>query len=182
MMANKPKIDFTDADVLLIAEGLARDGLDNKHVAQYFDYSEAEFSRKVNSIPQLKQALKRGRKPLEIIVENALYRRAAGLVKVKTQVRKFIEKPCSCGGQDKHCKDCSGTGKIQSDEELVQETITELPPDTGAAALWLKQKKPTIWNQQPTKVDATTNGKDLSRIIQVEVIDKREQVDESTDN
>lgn len=165
MAGRKPKYDFTDQDNLLIVEGLARDGLDNKDIAVYFNYSEEAFSRKVNSINQLNQALKRGRKPLEIIVENSLYRRATGL-KVKTQIRKFIEKKCDCKGDD-DCLYCGGLGKIITDEELVQETITELPPDTGAAALWLKQKKPDIWNKQTVKIDHTTNGKDL---IQPQII------------
>jgi len=152
-MANtKPKYDFTDQDNLLIVEGMARDGLDNKDIAKYFDYTEAYFSTLINSKSELSKALKRGRKPLEIVVENSLYRRATGL-KVKTQVRRFIEKQCDCGGKDSDCLYCDGTGKIVTNEETVQETITELPPDTGAAALWLKQKKPDIWNKQPVKME-----------------------------
>ena len=180
MAGRKLRYDFTDQDNLLIVEGLARDGLDNKDIAKYFGYSQEDFSRKVNSINQLSQALKRGRKPLEIIVENSLYRRATGL-KVKTQIRKFIERKCECGG-DKDCPHCNGTGKIITDVEIVQETVTELPPDTGAAALWLKQKKPDIWNKQPLRIDQTTNGKELNTSIQIEIIDKREQVSQNTDN
>jgi hypothetical protein len=138
----------------LIVEGLARDGLDNKDIAKYLGYSESHFSNLVNSISQLSQALKKGRKPLEIIVENSLYRRATGM-KVTTQVRRFMEKRCQCEGGDRECPDCKGTGKvIITDVELVQETISELPPDVGAAAFWLKQKKPDIWNRQPEKTES----------------------------
>jgi DnaJ-class molecular chaperone len=153
----KYKVDFEDEENLLIAEGLARDGLDNKDIAKYFDYSEAHFSVLVKSSSKLSKALKRGRKPLEIIVENSLYKRATGL-KLKTQVRRFLEERCECGGEDKRCPQCKGTGKILiTDVELVQETISELPPDTGAAALWLKQKKPDIWNKQPVKIEQESN-------------------------
>ena len=34
----------------------------------------------------------------------------------------------------------------------------------------------------PSKMDVTTNGKELQTLIQVEVIDRKEQVDENTDN
>lgn len=166
MAGRKPKHDFTDQDNLLIVEGLARDGLDNKNIAAYFGYDENYFSTLTNSISELSKALKRGRKPLEIVVENSLYRRATGGIKVKTQVRRFLEKKCECEGGDTKCPLCKGTGKVlMTDIELVQETITELPPDTGAAALWLKQKKSDIWNKQPIKIDTTTNGKDIGVVI-----------------
>jgi len=106
-----------------------------------------------------------------------------GGIKIKTQVRRFLEQKCECEGGDKRCQYCKGTGKILiTDVELVQETVTELPPDTGAAALWLKQKKPDIWNKQPLRIDQTTNGKELNTSIQIEIIDKREQVDENSNN
>lgn len=162
-MGRKPKVDFLDDDNLLIAEGLARDGLDNKDIAKYFGYEETHFSTIVTSNTQLSKALKRGRKPLEIVVENSLYRRAVGLVKIKTQVRRFLERKCSvCGGGDNECPTCKGTGKeIMTDVEVVQETISELPPDVGAAAFWLKQRKAEIWNKQPTKNDITVALQDF---------------------
>ncbi|MDR1631349.1 MAG: hypothetical protein LBR97_00405 [Dysgonamonadaceae bacterium] len=107
--AKKPKYTFDDSDNLLIAEGLARDGLDNKDIAVYFGCDENYFSTLVTSIPELSKALKRGRKPLEIVVENSLYKRATGL-KVKTQVCRFIEHKCDCAG-DKDCPCCDGSGK-----------------------------------------------------------------------
>jgi len=154
-MARKPRYDFeNDESVLLIVEGLARDGYDNKHIAEYFKYNEAHFSTLINSISKLSKALKKGRQPLEVMVENSLFRRAYGGIKVKTQVRRFLEQRCECDGTNPKCEVCKGTGKaLITDVEMVQETITELPPDTGAAALWLKQKKSDIWNKQPVRVD-----------------------------
>jgi hypothetical protein len=158
MAGRKPKYDFNDPENLLIVEGLARDGLDNKDIAKYFGYDETYFSTLVNSISELYKALKRGRKPLEIVVENSLYRRATGGIKVTTQVRRFLEKRCDCEGEEKECPDCKGTGKVLiTDVELVQETVSELPPDVGAAAFWLKQKKSDIWNKQPTKIETESN-------------------------
>jgi len=158
-MAAKKKVDFSDQNNLLIAEGLARDGLDNKDIAKHFNYSETHFSELINSIAELSEALKRGRKPLEIMVENSLFKRAFGGVKVTSQVRRFLEEKCECEGFNKKCQICKGTGKrIITDIEIVQETVTELPPDVGAAALWLKQKKPDIWNKQPIKIDQNVNA------------------------
>jgi hypothetical protein len=155
----KQKQNFRDPETLLVAEGLARDGLDNKDIAQYFGYSEPYFSELFNRIPELSEALKKGRRPLEVMVETSLFRRAFGGIKLKTQVRRFLEKRCSCDGENKECPDCKGTGKaLITDAELVQETITELPPDVGAAALWLKQKKPDVWNRQPSKTESVVTA------------------------
>ena len=168
----KKKVNFKDTENLLIVEGLARDGLDNKDIAKYFDYTDTYFSELVTSISELSEALKKGRRPLETMVENSLFRRAFGGIKVKTQVRRFLEGKCTCEGEDKKCPECKGTGKVFiTDAELVQETITELPPDTGAAALWLKQKKPEIWNKQPIRIDATTNNKDINTVININYVD-----------
>ena len=49
----------------------------------------------------------------------------------------------------------------QTETEIIQETETEYPPDTGAAMAWLKNRKPEEWNKQPIRVDATSNGKDI---------------------
>ena len=123
-----------------------------KESPEYFNYTETYFSGLVNSISELSEALKRGRRPLETMVENSLFKRAFGGIKIKTQVRRFLEEKCECEGRDKKCDRCKGTGKkLVTDIESVQETVTELPPDTGAAAFWLKQKKPEIWNKQPLK-------------------------------
>ena len=159
MAGRKHKYDFkNDKHSLLVVEGLARDGYDNKHIAEYFGYSETYFSELVNSISELSEALKKGRQPLEVMVENSLFRRAFGGIKVKSTVKRYLQEDCHCGGEDKKCIDCKGTGKIiRSDIEIVQETETELPPDVGAQAFWLKQKKPDIWNKQPIKVEQNSN-------------------------
>ena len=144
-MGRKPKYDYADQEFLLEMEGLARDGWDDMQIAGKYLLEPTYFCRLKDKYPQLSQALKRGRKPLNMIVENSLYKRAIGL-KVKTVVRRWMPKPD--GGN--------------TDIEIIQETETELPPDTGAAMAWLKQRKPEQWNKQPIKMEITgKDGKDL---------------------
>jgi len=169
-MAAKTKVDFTDRDNLQIAEGLARDGLDNKDIAAYFNYARTYFSELLQTIPELSDAVRRGRKPLSVKVETSLYRRAIGGIKVKTVTRRFLEQDCMCGGKI-GCEECGGTGKIVSaTKSIVQESESELPPDVGAAALWLKQKKPEIWNNHPNHFDQNSGGMELHSVI--EIIDR----------
>lgn len=132
----KAKFDFQDKHNLLKIEGWARDGWEDKQIAKNLKYNETYFSELKSKITGLSEALKRGRQPLDIIVENSLYKRATGL-KVKSVVRRWMLLP-------------DGT---KTDTEILQETESELPPDTGAAMAWLKNRKPKTWNQQPTKVE-----------------------------
>lgn len=142
-MGRKVKYDFTDKQLLIKIEGFARDGWDNKQIADYYGYNETYFSELQTKYPELADAIKAGHKPLEIIVENSLFKRATGM-KVKTTTRRWLVKD-----------------GVQTDVEIIQETETEVPPDTGAAAFWLKQKKPDVWNKQPDKVDLTSGGKKI---------------------
>lgn len=144
-MANKRKVDFSDPETLILIEGYARDGFDDLQIAALLGYNSSYFSGLKNSKDEISKALKRGRKPLEIMVENSLFKRATGM-KIKTIIRKWMVLP-------------DGT---QTDTEIIQETESELPPDTGAAMAWLKNKKPDVWNKQPIKIDSTTNGDSLN--------------------
>ncbi|MEG2064983.1 MAG: hypothetical protein RRY23_07560 [Alistipes sp.] len=83
---------------------------------------------------------------------------------------------CPCGGNPK-CEMCYGAGVILTDKVIIQEVESVLPPDVGAAALWLKQKKSDVWNKQPLRIDTTTNGKSVNREpLTIEIIDRTDQV------
>ncbi len=123
---------------LLQVEGWARDGYDDKQIAELLGLNETYFCTQKKNFPKLSEVLKKGRQPLSVLVENSLFKRATGM-KVTTVIKKYIELP-------------DGT---TSEQAIIQETITEIPPDTGAAMAWLKNKKPEQWNKQPTKVAAT---------------------------
>lgn len=160
MAGSKPKIywnDLKDSDTisaLTRVEGWARDGLDNKDIAVNLGYNQNYFSTLITSHSELSKALKKGRQPLEVIVESALYRRAIGGAVVRTKYKKYLEYKCKCEGRDKECEMCGGLGTYTSTTiALVQETESILPPDVGAAAFWLKQKKSEIWNKLPVAKD-----------------------------
>ncbi len=142
----KPKHDYDDPMFILQVEGWARDGYDDKQIAEMLDLDPTYFCKLKIQYPQLPQALKKGRQPLEVLVENSLFKRATGM-KVKTTVRKW----------DIYEDD---EGKLRN-VQIVQETETELPPDTGAAMAWLKHKKPEIWNiatKMQMEQDINVNG------------------------
>lgn len=140
------KFDFKDKDNQNLIEEMARDGLDDKQIAEKIGYGQQYFVELKKKFSELSEALKRGRKPLNYFVESSLFKRAVGL-KVKSTTTKQIK--------DKQ------TGEIIAEEVVTTET--ELPPDTGAMAYWLKQRKADKWNKEPVKVDVTTQGEKVTR-------------------
>lgn len=140
-MGSKARYDFTDKDLLINIEGLIRDGWDNQQVAKYLGYNITYFSELITKHPELSEAITRGRKPLTFNVENSLYKRSVGM-KVKSVTRRWLVGP---------------DGK-QTDVEIIQETETDIPPDPKAIDLWLRSKKPEIWNKQPDKHEVNLKG------------------------
>jgi hypothetical protein len=158
----KTKLDYEDSMLLLEIEGMARDGYDDQQIAEWFDVAPETFSRNKRkkqadgSDSKLKQALTRGRRPLSVLVENSLYKRAIGqTVITKTFAKKWLV--------------VDGKAKMYTDDI---ETHTELPGDVNAMGLWLKNHKPEIYNQQPQRVDMTTNGNDiLNEVPRITIIE-----------
>lgn len=159
------KFDFKNPMNLLRIEGWARDGEEDRQIAKRLHYTDTYFCDLKNRFSELSEALNRGRQPLDVLIENSLYKRAMGL-KVKTVTKRWLTLP-------------DGT---QTDTEIIQEVTTELPPDVGALAYWLKNRKPDGWNKQPTRVDSTTNGNDIGGGIVIEIIDSTTQVKDDEEN
>jgi hypothetical protein len=159
----KTTLDYNDPLFLLEVEGLARDGYDDQQIASIFDVVPETFSRNKKkpgsdgAESQLSQALRKGRRPLSVLVENALYKRAIGGFRTKSILRKWMVVD----------------GK-STPVEIIQETETEMPPDTNAIGMWLRAHKAEQYNPVIVQaIDHTTNGKDLK---QLPVISKIEHV------
>jgi hypothetical protein len=169
---HKNRIDYNDPDILDEIEGLARDGYDDKQIAQIFNVSANTFSRnkvKKNAKTQenlkgesgLSIALKKGRRPLTVQVENSLYKRAMGMVVTKHTKRfKYLLMP-------------DGT---QSETKLVTTTTEEieLPPDTAAIIFYLRNHRPDIYNvyskEYSSKLEKERLVDDLPLINRIEHI------------
>lgn len=137
---------------------------------KYDKWTEEENTIRGNRIAK---ALAHGREKINSIVRGSYLKSALGGKKIKsksTVIRKI--------------RTADGT---ETDAQEIQETHTEqeLAPNMQALSTWLFNHDKE-WKQaviEGKKLDVTTNGKDLQTGIQVEIIDKREQViSEDTDN
>ena len=115
-------------------EGWARDGLTDEQIAHNMGIAYSTFRTWRDKEPAILAALKKGKAPVDIEVENALLKRAQGYtvtvkkpVKVKTR-RQLKDK-----------------GTIEEEHiEFVEEEVY-VPPDTTAQIYWLNNRRPDRW-------------------------------------
>ena len=101
---------------------------------------------KDHRFPEILEALKKGKAPVDIEVENALFKRATGYtVKIKKPVKVKTKRQL----KDK--------GTIEEEHiEFVEEEIY-IAPDTTAQIYWLKNRRPDKWRDKQQTSAADTD-------------------------
>jgi len=139
--------EWLTEDGLTRLTGWARDGLTNIQIAQNIGVGERTFSEWVTRFPAISSALKKGKEPVDIQVENALLRRALGYDYEET----ITEVEDLGGGRTK---------------KHVRKVTKHVPADTTAQIFWLKNRKPRQWRE---KMEAAVNVdvEDLSPLVEL---------------
>lgn len=139
--------EWLTEDGLTRLTGWARDGLTNIQIAQNIGVGERTFSEWVIRFPAISAALKKGKEPVDIQVENALLRRALGYDYEET----ITEVEDLGGGRTK---------------KHVRKVTKHVPADTTAQIFWLKNRKPKQWRE---KMEAAVNVdvEDLSPLVEL---------------
>lgn len=146
-MARGKYEDWLTEDGLLTIEGFARQGLIDKQIAANIGIAEATFTRWKKNYPSIMSALKKGKAPIDIQVENALLKRALGYS--DKDITKTIE-----GIQD-------STGHFVGKKKIkIVETTKNIGPDVSAAIFWLKNRRPDLYRRMSpefqTKIEMET--------------------------
>jgi hypothetical protein len=106
----------------------------------------ATFYRWQNDHSEICEAIKKGKAPVDIEVENALFKRATGYT---VRVQKPVKVKTKRQLKDK--------GTIEEEHiELVDEEIY-IAPDTTAQIYWLKNRRPDKWRDKPQTSAADTD-------------------------
>lgn len=114
---------------LLILGRWARNGLTDKDIAHNMGINVATLYDWKKKHPEISEALKNNKAVADTIVENALFKKAAGCtVKETTTITTTDAK----GGVTK----------------TERTTETQIPPDTIAAIFWLKNRMPKDWRDK----------------------------------
>lgn len=123
----KPKWEkWTKETGLILLEGWARDGLNDEQIAHNMGINVSTLYVYKNEHKEISEALKKGKEVVDIMVENALLKRALGYSYEETRVEIMPD----------------GTKKgIQ--------TTKFIPPDTTAQIFWLKNRRSDRWRNKP---------------------------------
>jgi hypothetical protein len=139
--------EWLTEDGLTTVEGWARDGLTDEQIAHNIGIAERTFTDWKDRFPAISAALKKGKAPVDIQVENALLKRALGqIVKVKKPIKL------------KHKGQIPGKGLIEEERIEYAEEEVYIPPDTTAQIFWLKNRRPDKWRD---KVEAAPEGNNV---------------------
>ena len=129
-MAKGKYSEWVTQDGLLLLESYAREGLNDEQIAAKIGISAKTLYEWENRFSEIRKAIKKGKAPVDIAVENALYRLATGFTK---KVRKPIK-----------LRQRGGNEIV----EYVEEEIY-IPPQVTAQIFWLKNRRPERWRDKP---------------------------------
>lgn len=132
-------------DGRLLLEAWARDGLTDEQIAHNCGINTATLYDWKKKYPEISESLKRGKEVVDIEVENALLKRAKGY--------EYLEEKVEI--EEDH------RGKIKS--RKVVQVMKQVAPDVGAAAFWLKNRRPDVWRDRPA--DSDDNSGQLENLL-----------------
>lgn len=129
---------------MTLVQGWYRDGLNDDQVAHNIGITRKTLYEWQARFSEFRDAIKKGKAPVDYEVENALYKRATGYkVTLKKPIKVCVKKKI--------------TGKGETSEEHIEYADVEeyIPPDTTAQIFWLKNRKPKQWRD---KVEPAPEG------------------------
>lgn len=111
-------------------EGWARDGLTDEQIASNIGISTGWLYEWKKSYPEIAEAIKKGKAPVDIQVENALLKRALGYdyEEVTTEIT---------------------TDKNGRERKHIRKTKKHVSPDPASIIFWLKNRKAKQWKDKP---------------------------------
>lgn len=130
--------DWLTEDGLLRVEGWAREGLSDEQICLKMRISKDTFYRWMNTFSEFSDAIKRGKAPVDVQVENALLKSALGhTVTLKKPIKVKVE------------KQLAGKGKIVEERIEYAEEEVYIPPQAVSQIFWLKNRRPDKWRDRP---------------------------------
>lgn len=127
--------EWRTKEALAIIEGMCHNGLTDEDIAKNIGISRKTLYNWRQKYSEIEEAMKHGKDIADIIVENALYRRATGHSLKTVTVDEVLD------------EDGKPTGNKQR-----RTVIKEISPDTSAIIWWLKNRKGEQWRDKPTEI------------------------------
>ena len=138
-MAKGKYEQWLEPEGLLKIEAWARDGLTDEQIAYNMGINVATLYRYKKSYCEICEALKRGKDVVDMMVENALLKRALGYSYTEITKERLVDTV----NKKRHPLN-EDTGELV----VTKEVKKEIPPDVTAIIYWLKNRKPEIWKDK----------------------------------
>lgn len=161
-MAKGKYQEWLTPDGLLLLEGWARDGLTDELIAKKIGISARTLYEWINQYPQISQAIKKGKAPVDFQVENALLKRALGYDYEET-TKEVVQMP---GGKQK---------------TTIKTVTRHVIPDVTAQIIWLNNRKPQSWRRDRQAPPAAEVAQDDGFIEALSGTAAEDWADESED-
>lgn len=175
-------------DGLLRLEAYARDGLTDEQIAHNLSITPSTYYEWKKKYPEISEAIKRGKEVVDILVENALLKRALGYsynedkyISVKMDQVEYYEKLEAFINRYKYEHPEATDSELmlareqfpQTKNVLVERKTKDVAPDTTAQIFWLKNRKPNEWrDKQNVEITGNINNpyqglttEDLKKLI-----------------
>ena len=127
-------------------EGWARDGLTDEQIANNIGITAKTLYEWQNRFGEIRNAIKKGKAPIDIQVENALLKKALGFT--YEEITEDTETLTN--------------GKKRTLRRVVTKTV---PPDTVAMIFWLKNRKALYWRDHPEPPMSTEALEKLDEVL-----------------
>ena len=184
----KPKYDYDTDEFFKSVEKMARAGLTDSEIASALNLTGPYFSNlkngKVSTSPadvnakrseKIRHALSKGRTQITSALHATYLNAALGKIVTKQKIRKLQEVPCDCGGRNKACPDCGGTGVCVLPIGVVSETEVQQPPNMQALMNLLSIYTPGWKEDMSDAPDTADQGIDICKWIEQETIAKKDK-------
>ena len=124
-------------DGLLLLAAWARDGLSEEQIAKKIGVSRSTLSAWKVAYPDIQDALARGKEPVDVEVENALYKLATGYT---VRLEKSIKlRRVYFDYEGRRC---------EKEEIAVGHEEMHVPANVNAQKFWLANRKPKQWRER----------------------------------
>lgn len=148
-MANGKYKRWLEPDGLVLLEAWARDGLTDEQIAHNAGIATSTLYEWKNQFPEIADALKRGKEVVDILVENALLKRALGY--------RYDE-------VTKEAVEDEETGETRL--RVTKVVTKEIVPDVTAQIYWLKNRRPDKWRDKPRDSEADNGLDKLDKLLE----------------
>ena len=148
--ANAKYTKWLTEDGLLLLQGWARNGLTDEQIAHNCGVNRDTLSTWKKTHPDISDALKEGKEVVDLLVENALLKRALGYEYIET-THERVKVGVDDDGQPIH-------------EMALTKTVTKMVvPDTTAQIFWLKNRKKAEWRDNAERIEMEREKLELAK-------------------